>query len=220
MHVPFVKLDDVPQLIPENINEYLDAILDAIENQYKEKAQVFGEEMLNTMFRHINLQIIDNHWRDHLMAIDELREGVGLRGYAQQDPLVEYQREASVMFQEMMASIKKEIFEKTFRATVMQVETEQGTVSRLVFMKEEGRQSAAETAQSQVQAQQQRQQAESAGAQKGSSSRPAPVRRAGPKANPNGPCPCGSGKKYKKCCGLPPTEAPAHEEPEPESVNR
>ncbi|MCE5228771.1 SEC-C domain-containing protein, partial [bacterium] len=141
------------------------------------------------------LQVIDDQWKDHLLSMDELKEGIGLRGYGQKDPLIEYQREATEMFEDMMAEIYKEIFEKVYRVTITQ-EPETG-LSRLSYMKEEGRQSVAQTVASSQSTNR------GDGADAAQQRHVTTYRRSQPKIGPNDACPCGSGKKYKKCCGSP-----------------
>ncbi len=195
-HVPMINLEDLPKLSGETVDEYLSTILERCEEAYKHKTEMMGEDMLNFLARYISLQIIDVHWRDHLLGIEELRQGIGLRGYGQKDPLTEYRREASLMFEEMIASIYKEIFEKIFRAVIVH-QPETGA-SQLSFLKEEGRQSAVDTARAVAQ------QAQKGGeSPDGKPRRPQTYRRAQPKIGPNDPCHCGSGKKFKKCHGSP-----------------
>ena len=129
-----------------------------------------------------------------IAAVDEMREGIWMRGQAQLDPLIEYQREASYMFNDMMDNIHREVFQKFFRT---QVVLEDGFVLPdvpLEFSKADGT-SAAEIAAQQG--------GEAADGQRrpGPPEKPKTLRRAQPKVGRNDPCPCGSGKKYKKCCG-------------------
>jgi len=128
------------------------------------------------MERLITLQTVDQRWREHLLAMDHLKEGIGLRGYAQQNPLIEYKREGLEMFQEMIDRIKGEIIQMLFRIQVAtQEETEQLEEAQQQPMYFSHGDSAA-------------------GAKR------KPVKKA-TKIGRNQPCPCGSGKKYKKCCG-------------------
>ncbi|MCL5271340.1 MAG: preprotein translocase subunit SecA [bacterium] len=196
--VPFVDLANLPEVHATNIEEFLDTILERCAAAYARKTEVMGEELMGALARFVLLQIVDSHWRDHLLAIDELHQGIGLRGYGQLDPLTEYQREATGLFEDMMNDIQKEIFEKIYRATIVQEQV--GGPSRLTFVKEEGRQSVAEAVRSAHTAK-----AEGDGRAEAPPEphRGVTVRRAQPKIGPNEPCPCGSGKKYKKCCGSP-----------------
>ena len=202
--VPFVDLKDLyeidPHVIATDIEAFLDKVMDRCADAYARKSEVLGEEIMNMLSRFVLLKVIDDHWRDHLLAIDELREGIGLRSYGQLDPLVEYQREATTLFEEMMGEIYKEIFEKIFRATIVQ-EPVTGA-SHMSFVKEEGRQGVQDTLRSAAPRQQQAQ-AGGDGAEGEPEAKPVTYRRSQPKIGPNQPCPCGSGKKYKKCCGAP-----------------
>ena len=146
--------------------------------------------------RHFFLEEIDARWIDHLKSMEALREGIGLRGYGQKDPKQEYKKEGFVVFGEMMAAIQKNVCEKLFH---VQVQREQeaapeipppGTAAQRKSARktvESGGGSPAAAAAAQAQAE------EESAAQ--------PQRRAEPKVGRNDPCPCGSGKKYKKCHG-------------------
>lgn len=139
--------------------------------------------------KEIMLRSIDYHWKDHLLAIDQLKEGIGLRGYAQKDPLIEYQKEAYQMFLEMLERIKQDTIEKLFAIQIAREhEVKDIRVERRQpFVMSRGMElSGGETEEG-----------------KGVT-----IKREGKKVGRNDPCPCGSGKKYKKCC-LPREEARA-----------
>ncbi|MDD4909250.1 MAG: preprotein translocase subunit SecA [Candidatus Omnitrophica bacterium] len=146
----------------------------------------WGEHFQKMVF----LQVIDTKWKDHLYAMDNLREGIGLRAYGQRDPLIEYQHEGYQMFQEMIAGIKNEAVEFLFKIRPAETRQIKGvfTSLRQEFIHPE----AGEIKQEQGQA---------------LPSRPAPLpaksapHPAEKKVGRNDPCPCGSGKKYKRCCG-------------------
>ena len=195
--VPFVDLEGLPELEPRAVEAYLNVILERCAQAYDRKSEVMGEDLMGAVARYVLLDIMDTHWRDQLLGIDELRQGISLRSYGQRDPLIEYQREATEMFEDMMDSINREIFEKIYRYTLVREPAPQA--SRVSYTKEEGRQSAVDAARSAAAASQG---GEEGGAQQ-QPHRPATYRRAQPKIGPNDPCPCGSGKKYKKCCGSP-----------------
>ncbi len=142
--------------------------------RYELKFQLYGQETMLYLERMILLQVVDSLWKDHLLNMDYLKEGIGLRGYGQKDPLHEYQREGYEMFQDMIARIEAETVANLMR---LQVESEAAVEELapeedlpLAFSGGEG-------------------------------PAPAPVRRKKKKIGRNDPCPCGSGKKYKKCCG-------------------
>ncbi|MFH0794575.1 MAG: preprotein translocase subunit SecA [bacterium] len=196
-HVPFVELDDV-KMNEDGPPGLMETLFERVQKAYDKKAEFFPAALLTDMSRTVMLYTIDNNWRDHLLAIDELREGIHLRAYAQLDPLIEYQREATQFFDEMMTQIYKSIVEHLFRTTVVT----DGERFRLAEM-QYGREDLA----GQLMAAGGGQQAEGGDGQgaPGGAAPPRqkqmPVRRQAPKTGRNDPCPCGSGKKYKKCCG-------------------
>ncbi|MDN5347768.1 MAG: preprotein translocase subunit SecA [Clostridia bacterium] len=136
---------------------------------YEAREQELGAEVLREIERFILLRVVDAKWMDHLDAMDQLRQGIGLRAYGQRDPLVEYKFEAYEMFNQMIASIQEDVVRYLYRVQVAPSVEEQRPRNL-----------------------QENRYAEEAPRQ--------PVRR-GQKIGRNDPCPCGSGKKYKKCCG-------------------
>ena len=158
---------------PEAIYEFLS---ESARRAYAEKEEEWGPDIMRDMERLITLQTVDQRWREHLLAMDHLKEGIGLRGYAQQNPLIEYKREGLDMFQEMIERIKRETIQMLYRIQVAtREETEQlEEASQQPLFLSHG--------------------------ESGGGSKPQPARRAA-KIGRNQPCPCGSGKKYKKCCG-------------------
>ena len=163
-------LEDFTQ---EGIREFL---LEKARNGYSQKEEEWGPEIARDMERLVTLQTVDQRWREHLLAMDHLKEGIGLRGYAQQDPLIEYKREGLEMFQEMVEQIKGEILQMLFR---IQVATQEETEHLQEAQQQPLLLSHGESA---------------------AGSKRKPARRSA-KVGRNQPCPCGSGKKYKKCCG-------------------
>jgi preprotein translocase subunit SecA len=163
-----------------------------VEEVYRKKEEEFGEAMLRYLEKVIMLQSIDHHWKDHLLAIDQLKEGIGLRGYGQKDPRIEYQKEAYQMFLEMMDRIKKDTVEKLFAIQIAKKEEVKDLQAerKQTFVLSRG-----ETAQQ--------------GGGETEDGKGVTVRREGKKVGRNDPCPCGSGKKYKKCCLLKETQARA-----------
>ncbi|CAN5188215.1 preprotein translocase subunit SecA [soil metagenome] len=134
-----------------------------------------GVTVLRELERMVLLSIIDNKWRDHLYEMDYLQEGIGLRAYGQRDPLVEFQREAYDMFQEMKDAIRDEFVRYIYRVElVRQDEPARPRPQRMMARHGD----------------------------EGASAKPAPSQASGDKVPRNAPCPCGSGKKYKKCHGL------------------
>ncbi len=165
---------------PEALRELL---TDLTRRRYDERKAELGEALLTDLCRYVFLRTIDSKWRDHLYALDMLREGISLRAYGQKDPLVEYKQESFRMFDEMMADLRREALAVTFRAQVQTANERRRPVARPA-----------------VHAYKPAVQSEGAGEEK----QAAPVtqaRRDVAKVGRNDPCPCGSGKKYKKCHG-------------------
>ena len=162
-------------------------VLKEVESRYDRKMATLPPEVAEGLVRYVLLNTLDNAWRDHLLAMDELRRGIGLRAIGQKDPLIEYQFESFNLFQEMMERVKEAIAEQIFRVQVVSAEgpSRERRVSesrdfQLPGFSPEGR-------------------GEDPLPQPGGGKRQ-PVRR-GTKIGRNDPCPCGSGKKYKHCCG-------------------
>jgi preprotein translocase subunit SecA len=145
--------------------------------------------------------VVDNQWKDHLLTLDHLKEGIGLRGYGQKDPLVEFKKEAFTLFEEMMARIDSETVRYLFH--VQRAEGEQGAAPAGADTQGSSttstapRLAAARELERRQRRQQQNLQYQTGPAQ---AEAPKPI-RAGAKIGRNDPCPCGSGKKHKKCCG-------------------
>src|SRR6202040_1432932 len=157
-----------------------DAAAEAVNTRYAEKETQFGSDLMRWLERRIILDVVDSQWKDHLLSLDHLKEGIGLRGYGQKDPLVEFKKEAFVLFDELMDRIDTEAVRFLFLMQPARPEDEAKKI--------EQRQ---QRQQRDLQFQTGPAQAETA---------PKPV-RAGAKVGRNDPCPCGSGKKYKKCHG-------------------
>ncbi|MCR4419747.1 MAG: preprotein translocase subunit SecA [Clostridia bacterium] len=145
---------------------------------YEEREKELGSENMRRLERLVLLHVVDQKWMDHLAAMDDLRQGIGLRAYGQRDPLIEYKFEAYQMFNDMVAAIQEDTVRYLFRLRLAEPQPAPTRVRQVT----EGRPSPDG----------QDRKAEPAPQQ--------PVRR-GPKVGRNDPCPCGSGKKYKKCCG-------------------
>jgi preprotein translocase subunit SecA len=161
--------------------DHLSAALDAY---YSDKRQTIAPEHFEGFQRWVTLQVIDKHWKDHLLAMDHLKEGIGLRGYGQKNPLNEYKREGFEMFIEMTERIKTEVVEYLFKAQFTHASdaelARQQRVRPQRAVAHRGNLPGHEADQGQVAVQ--------------------TVRREGEKIGRNAPCPCGSGKKYKRCC--------------------
>jgi len=154
-----------------------DFINDSCMEIYNEKKRRIGKEDFMYLERIVTLQTIDKFWKDHLLSMDHLKEGIGLRGYAQQNPLLIYKKEGFEMFKDMIYAAREEIINILFR---IQIEEPQ-KINEITAPKE--------------------QKLLFSGADGGGGAKRKPAKRTGGKIGRNAPCPCGSGKKYKKCCG-------------------
>ena len=157
--------------------------LDFVTEAYKKQDEVNGAETQRQIEKLILLQVVDSHWKDHLLSMDHLKEGIGLRGYGQKNPLNEYKREGFDLFKNMVETVKSQTISSLMRVRVVR----EDDVER---MEEERRR---------------RQEQEQLRLNKGAAGEepqpPKPVRREGDKTGRNAICPCGSGKKFKRCCG-------------------
>jgi len=156
------------QLLKMTKEEIREALLQSTLEYYERREQELGSEVMRELERVIMLKVVDQKWMDHLDAMDQLRQGIGLRAYGQQDPLVQYRIEGYQMFNDMIAAIQEDIVRYVFHVNVVQDQRRPRRVSENRYQQEEGGKK--EPARSQ-------------------------------KVGRNEPCPCGSGKKYKKCCG-------------------
>ena len=161
------------QLLAMKPEELADTVFDIAEKTYEAKEAAYGAPLMRELERVVMLRVVDEYWMDNIDAMDDLKQGIGLRAYGQHDPVVAYKEEGYQMFQAMIQAIKEETIRRMF---LVQVRRDQ-EVKREKVAKETG--TAAATT-SQVKKQ--------------------PIRTAATKVGPNDPCPCGSGKKYKKCC--------------------
>jgi preprotein translocase subunit SecA len=164
-----------------------DAVIEAVNRRYEQKESSIGPEMMRLHEKYILLQVIDQLWKDHLLNVDHLKEGIGLRGYGQRDPLIEYKKESYEIFQEMMELIQDRVVKYLWKTEV-------------VVEREGERQNEVQRVQRAMPPQKPKAQPMVfSGA--GGSSGPAQIQRKEPKIGRNDPCWCGSGKKYKKCHG-------------------
>jgi len=151
-------------------------IYETVQSVYRDKEALIGEPEFRSLERFILLQTVDQLWKDHLLSMDHLKEGIGLRGYAQQNPLIVYKKEGFEMFQDTIERVKEETLSILFRIQPAEPESlsdlQKPKEQQLVFSGGES-----------------------------SSRKKKPVTRSTGKVGRNAPCPCGSGKKYKKCCG-------------------
>ncbi|MCD6486903.1 MAG: preprotein translocase subunit SecA [Syntrophobacterales bacterium] len=155
--------------------DIITGIISDVTTLLRDKEKKFGKELMEYIMKVIMLQAIDSHWKDHLLGMDHLKEGIGLRGYGQKDPVREYQKEGYDMFMEMVYRVKEDTLEKLCIVQIQGQEdvTEIQDKQRNDYVMSRGDTGAAQ----------------------------ATVKREGKKIGRNDPCPCGSGKKYKHCCG-------------------
>ncbi|MDA3902621.1 MAG: preprotein translocase subunit SecA [Desulfuromusa sp.] len=166
MDVAVAKRDELEVLLKNQANARL-----------QEKEEEFTPPIMEHLMRILLLQTIDSQWKDHLLSVDHLKEGIGLRGYGQKNPKEEYKREAYSLFMEMMGRVREEVLQKIFRIQLAREEDVTQMEAR------------------------QRQQKISMNRIDGEEQAKKPTTREEDKVGRNDPCPCGSGKKYKKCCG-------------------
>jgi preprotein translocase subunit SecA len=159
-----------------------------IEATYKAREERFGAEAMKELEKWIYLNGIDHQWKDHLLAMDHLREGIGLRGYGQKDPKLEYKKEGFEMFVEMLERIKRDVASKLMRVEIENMEQleEFKPEEQEMHMRHDSYAGGGD----------------GEGEEEGDEAKPVTVMRQQPKVGRNDPCPCGSGKKYKKCCLL------------------
>ena len=163
-----VKIDKVDELTVASLK---DILFDIAKKVYELKEAEIGEERIREVERTILLRVVDNHWIDHIDAMDDLKQGIGLRAIGQQDPVMAYKMEGFDMFDEMITNIQEETVKAMFHVTI-QTETERKAVAKIVNISGTGDGS--------------------------TTKKPA---KSDKKVGRNDPCPCGSGKKYKKCHG-------------------
>jgi preprotein translocase subunit SecA len=173
-------------------------ILSVLEQIYADKEKVAGSPVMRHFEKAVMLQVLDGHWKDHLAAMDYLRQGIHLRGYAQKNPKQEYKREAYELFTEMLERIKGEVIgllskvQVRAEADVEKVEEQRRHQVPMNFQHAE----ASPLAASEEEAAQ-----PVAAEEHGEAAKAQPFVRTGRKVGRNEPCPCGSGKKYKQCHG-------------------
>jgi preprotein translocase subunit SecA len=201
-----------------NHDALVTALSEAVKKRYEEKETQFGAELMRWLERRIILDVVDSQWKDHLLSLDHLKEGIGLRGYGQKDPLVEFKKEAFTLFEDMMARIDNETIRYLYHIQVQQGEqpaqvarpepprpqrmgNAQAAVASAAARVSDSSPAHLPAVAREIERRQQRQQKDlqyqTGPAQ---AEAPKPV-RAGAKVGRNDPCPCGSGKKYKKCHG-------------------
>ncbi len=161
------------ELLDKDSQQAAEILLAMAQDTYQAKETAYGEKIMRELERVVMLRVVDEYWMDNIDAMDDLKQGIGLRAYGQHDPVIAYKEEGYEMFQAMIQAIREETIRRLF---LIQLRPQQ-EIRREKVAKETGTTAAGE---SQV--------------------KRTPVRTAAKKVGPNDPCPCGSGKKYKKCC--------------------
>jgi len=162
---------NAPKDMPTERDALREFLISELKSAYEAKKQEIGTELMQYLEKMILLQVVDSQWKDHLLAMDHLKEGIGLRGYGQRDPLTEYKKEAFEIFAEMTNRIKTEVLSRLYKVQIRREQEIKRTETKQKFVYNKG---------------------------EGASQ---PITK-GKKVGRNEPCPCGSGKKYKKCCGV------------------
>jgi preprotein translocase subunit SecA len=160
------------ELTPDDIGE---RIVSEVKAHLRNKEKEYGKPLMDYLMKVIMLQSIDTQWKENLLAMDHLKEGIGLRGYGQKDPVREYQKEGYDMFMDMITRVKEDTVQKLCMVQIRREEEVERIEEkqRQDYIMSRGEDTPA----------------------------PVTVKRDSAKVGRNDPCPCGSGKKYKKCCG-------------------
>ena len=161
------------QLSGMKAGELADTVYEIAQHTYEAKEAAYTPTVMRELERVVMLRVVDEYWMDNIDAMDDLKQGIGLRAYGQHDPVIAYKEEGYQMFEAMVQAIREETIRRMFLVQIRQ----QQEVKRERVAKETGTAAATKTV-----------------------VKKAPVRNAAKKVGPNDPCPCGSGKKYKKCC--------------------
>jgi len=159
--------------------KFREKLMEEAQRVYAQREAQTGSETMRHLERVVFLQIVDTHWKEHLLNMDHLKEGIGLRGYGQKNPLNEYKREGYEMFMDMVGRVKEQTVSTLFRIQLVQ----EDEVQRMAREQRE----------------RQQEMRLSRGADEDAGRKP--LKRVGGKIGRNDPCPCGSGEKYKRCCG-------------------
>jgi preprotein translocase subunit SecA len=184
---------EAPDFAGKDRETIREEVLAETTKRYEQKEAFLGDETMRLHEKFVMLQVVDQQWKDHLLAIDHLKEGIGLRGYGQRDPLVEYKKESFELFTVMKERIEDQIVQYLFRL-------------QPVVREAEGEVEVDPSERRAPVALPQRKQANvnysyGAAASGGNDAKVETVHRQGAKVGRNDPCPCGSGKKFKKCHG-------------------
>ncbi len=214
------KKDEVKKQLVEDVANYFglilgekftqDTVLAALQNDITEKETLVGKENFNLFIRYQYVQIIDKKWLDQLETLEALREAVGLRSYGSKNPLTEYKIDGFNMFDEMLDSIRNTVMSRVFKVRI-QLSPEALEVRRRMAMQTQRNMNAQHSEAENITQQARpvssmngalaRRQAGASVTAQHTQGQSVTVRRSSPKIGRNDPCPCGSGKKYKNCCG-------------------
>ncbi|HEY5994430.1 MAG TPA: preprotein translocase subunit SecA [Gallionellaceae bacterium] len=191
LHLPLAQwLDEDKKLDEQGLR---DRVMQAAQKQYQSKLEQVGGEVMHQYERMVMLSSVDRHWREHLAALDHLRQGIHLRGYAQKNPKQEYKREAFELFATMLEAIKREV---TQMLMTVQISSEQDVAAA-----EESQPAVGNVQYHHADYEEALAQEGQANGGKAGGSEHKPFVRGAAKVGRNDPCPCGSGKKYKQCHG-------------------
>lgn len=174
-----LKLEELEEMSRDEVQQ---ALLDIAEESYQQREMLFGTDNMRQLEKIVMLRVVDNRWMEHLDRMDMLREGIGLLAYGQRNPLIEYKIKGHDMFNQMISSIENDIASLIFRVNIITQEQQEA-------MERESAQRMAAA------------KAAKAPDQEDEAPRKQATVRNGQKIGRNDPCPCGSGKKYKNCCG-------------------
>jgi preprotein translocase subunit SecA len=202
-----------------NRSELGDSIFGKLKQRYEAKEKLIGPDAMRYHERMIMLSVLDGQWKDHLLSMDHLKEGIGLRGYGQHDPLVEYKRESYEMFEAMMQRFQEETVRYLYLLQVIEAEPQRQQASAAEGLTMDGvpfdptrpvapppgqngnRRAATSMDDMEREFRRKKERELQAARMAGAGDSAIQQRRVGDKIGRNDPCPCGSGKKYKKCCG-------------------
>ncbi|MEN9314720.1 MAG: preprotein translocase subunit SecA, partial [Pseudomonadota bacterium] len=204
-HVEVPLVDMLKELDEATDDDLLGLVIEAADNHYRAKVELIGEEGFSGFERSVLLQTIDQHWREHLSALDHLRQGIHLRGYAQKNPKQEYKREAFELFALMQERIRNDVTRVLMTVRIQSAEQVEQVEQEIAPSYQDVQYTHADIGQAAAQAGSADPEAIALAAQQAPEGHAAggqqPARRFGEKIGRNDPCPCGSGRKYKACHG-------------------
>lgn len=206
-----LKKEELAAMSRDELQECLEKLA---EEGYHNRELLFGEENMRELEKVVMLRVVDKKWMEHLDHMDMLRDGINLRAYGQRNPLVEYKIEALDMFEEMEADIQDQIASLMYHVSIITPEQQQEAAAKQAAAQQPDAQEAPASEQdkakmeaiikkqkSQLQDHLQNAQASHGDEVSAAEVKKKPVTKEGKKVGRNDPCPCGSGKKYKNCCG-------------------